>query len=364
MNEHEKKILIEEAIAKMNSDIRVFEASFTVSSGLFFIDVKYEDFLLVIDKAKDGSIIIFNNHLIEDDDVDLSGRDELIGSVSSTSWYLRDGETNTWFAFRIEFIDTDFLNQNDDEEDYLDEVNMKKDYGHDFSMEKINNFSVQVASIDDFGGLKNKRERLDFARSFVFSKKERDELDIASSAIANSAEHVYEYHVFPNLVKKFSEEGKTIKEIAKLTGKSQRKVESSIDVVIPTFVSKIMASSIIYEKSLQIGSLPVDVVECLFFAQVLRKEKNKNDVSFEHVGDVNAVKIDGLIDMSDLFIFQLDAAIEGEEFSIFPNDIIYIWADDIGTVKIAFEVVRIECVTGKSPMLCQCVCIRRKDMDA
>jgi len=105
---------------------------------------------------------------------------------------------------------------------------------------------------------------------------------------------------------------------------------------------------------------------------------DEDDIEFEFLGNARAVRINDfspsmMMDRQDAhngsgneyrFLIEPEA-VSGAPgwFDVRNHDVMYLWADNVGTVKVAFEVVGVETVNNLAPYSVRYVCNKRADLD-
>jgi hypothetical protein len=140
--------------------------------------------------------------------------------------YIRIGNSDTWLYIKTVTligipinIYEESLDNYDDEDD---------DDGHDdIDYERLNRLSTMVAKTKGFNLLRNRDQRINFAKE-VLSHIDEEIQEYEYYGIASNAETFYDFGVLPIEAKKLKAEGKSDSEIAKTLGHTKAKIEKAL----------------------------------------------------------------------------------------------------------------------------------------
>lgn len=96
-----------------------------------------------------------------------------------------------------------------------------------------------VARTDGFMKLKNKDERVEFARE-VMAKYGENIDDSRYCGIVETAETLYWFGILPGKVNALLDSCESVKEIAKILGHTELRVQRALDYVVPDFIKDIL----------------------------------------------------------------------------------------------------------------------------
>lgn len=151
-------------------------------------------------------------------------------SLVDLAVYVRLGTTNTWLGSRMAQPETE------DDEDGDAEWDVDED---ELTSDEIISLPLSVARESGFGLLKNQNQRLEFVRHSI-AKTEYDLSDYTLREIASRADSYYSLGVLPSIVKKMTQDGNSITDVAKSLGISKAKAEKALSAEIPDFIGGLL----------------------------------------------------------------------------------------------------------------------------
>lgn len=148
--------------------------------------------------------------------------------------YVRLGESNAWLCVGIKPL------QSEEEDDPYDDLEDEEDHGEEITQEEKERIAVVVANSHGFRELKNREQRMAFAKPIIDKECDGKEWNTylrPEHEIAQMAAELHELGITPMRAKALSSEGKTAAEIGKLLGISKQKAERAIAAEIPQYIA-------------------------------------------------------------------------------------------------------------------------------
>ena len=147
--------------------------------------------------------------------------------------YVRLGESNTWLCVGIKppVVEDD---------DPYDDIEDEEDHGEEITQDEKERIAVIVANSHGFRELKNREQRMAFAKPIIDKERDGKEWNTylrPEHEIAQMAAELHELGITPMRAKALSSEGKTAAEIGKLLGISKQKAERAIVAEIPQYIA-------------------------------------------------------------------------------------------------------------------------------
>lgn len=186
--------------------------------GCCFVNIDTIEFQIFSNLFSSGTLCVIDECI---PNIAEKGEDE----YGSLNIYIRLGESNTWLYFNLE---------NNDEDNDIVEEEYEGDVG--LGKEKLVELGVFIAKQSGFGYLKNKTQRLDFAKSCISRLDLGGISDWDIRELAERAENYYELGVLPLLVKSLVAEGETITDIANKLGITKGKASKAMAIIVPEFI--------------------------------------------------------------------------------------------------------------------------------
>lgn len=148
--------------------------------------------------------------------------------------YVRLGESNTWLCVGIKPLESE------EDDDPYDDLEDEEDNGEEITQEEKERIAVIVANSHGFRELKNREQRMAFAKPIIDKERDGKEWNTylrPEHEIAQMAAELHELGITPMRAKALSSEGKTAAEIGKLLGISKQKAERAISAEIPQYIA-------------------------------------------------------------------------------------------------------------------------------
>ena len=172
----------------------------------------------------------------------------LSGKLDSVDFYIREGETNTWFNFYSRSIISAAINAI---ENYCDENGINYDeYGSEdgeeyespIADERIPKRAFQIAKLKAFVSLSNQQQRIEFvneiAKNEKWDKEEKDWYFVRD--VASSAKGYYDSGILPLRAKALADSGKSVQDIATELGHTKNKISKAIATEIPDNIQELI----------------------------------------------------------------------------------------------------------------------------
>lgn len=153
--------------------------------------------------------------------------------IRALSVHVRLGTSNSWLTADVSLPS---LGEEDDD-DHAQEMEQEVESS------VLTAVALATARTPQFGLLKNKGQRQEFALSILKKKEFKDVPSYYASEIAQRAEGIYEFGVLPEKVRNLSSQGKTVTEISKELGLTKQKVERALTAETPEFIADMMKST-------------------------------------------------------------------------------------------------------------------------